>query len=174
MNSMLNRRRRVAIIGTRDIKSKHIFELILSDVKNRISSSDILISGGAAGVDHIAVRLYLEKYISDIELHLPCRWKDKKYFDSGEYDWRTNPGKTSNYYHNKFSQILGLNSLNEIDQVLIKGGEIIVHDGFHSRNTGITDCDLLLAYSFELTGGTLNTWIKCKSDRVFINIKNLH
>jgi hypothetical protein len=164
--------RRVSIIGTsKNINSKELFNSILNDARSKVNSNDILVSGGAAGADHIAVRLFLENHVSELELHLPCRWNDGKYFDSGEYDWRVNPGKTSNTYHRIFSLSIHSNSLNELNQAIINGAKIFTYNGFHSRNNSVAECDSLLAYSFDLSGGTLDTWKKCSSEKEFINLK---
>ncbi|SNW61930.1 Hypothetical protein ORPV_26 [Orpheovirus IHUMI-LCC2] len=111
----------IAIIGTAGRKedgqkmSAELYEKMIYAVKYIIihhfkmdMGKVTLISGGAAWADHIAVNLYNNGYVKDLVLHLPCEWNEGKYLDTGSRDWRVNPGKTSNYYHEQFSKKIGL------------------------------------------------------------------
>lgn len=165
----------ISIIGTagRDKINTYTPELfnkmiITAKYMMRNLTNITLISGGAAWADHIAVCLYLEGFVSKLVLHLPCKWENNKirYFDTGEFNWRTNPGGTSNYYHSNFSRIIGRNSLLDINKAIEKGAEIVIHDGFHLRNNPIANCDYMIAFTWSPTnipaeGGTLDTWNKC-------------
>ena len=100
---------RVAIIGTagRDKQaplSRELFgkmcrvaQKIINDVWKLEPATVCLVSGGAAWVDHVAVSLYLQNHYPELELNLPCEFTDGRYSDTGAYDWRVNPGKTSNH-----------------------------------------------------------------------------
>jgi len=66
-------------------------------------SKVILVIGGAAWADHIAVNLYNNGAYPNLELYLPCRYDNCSYYDNGESHWSRNPGKISNYYHKLFS-----------------------------------------------------------------------
>lgn len=175
----------IAIIGTagRDKLApytKELFDKMVNAAKYILRNlTDItVISGGAAWADHIAVRLYLEGYVSKLILHLPCAWSETQYLDTGNYDWRTNPGKTSNYYHSKFSTIIGFDSLDEISQAIKKGAEIHAHKGYHARNTSVANCDYMIAFTWSPTdspadGGTLDTWNKCTAQKYHISLTKL-
>lgn len=141
-----------------------------------------LVSGGAAWIDHLAVRLFLLGKVSKLVLHLPCPFDRMKqrFVDTqngetisgqrstGEYDWRINPGRTANYYHDKFSKQLGSNSLAEIELAIQKGATIYCYNGFHARNKEIAKTDLLLAFTWSTNdtpadGGTKHTWDCCQT-----------
>lgn len=130
-----------------------------------------IMSGGAAYVDHLAVRLKLKYSWIQLHLCLPAEWdSDRKQFvDSGVKDFRINPGGTSNYYHRQFSSKIGCNSLEELDSV-IPSAIVQIETGFSARNTLLTGpVDLLLAYTFSSnpakpgSNGTLSTWTKSKA-----------
>src|SRR5437879_6373507 len=105
----------------------------------------ILVTGGAAWSDHVAVDLFLnrDKYpllktqILGLELHLPAKFNldTSRYHDTGSRDWRTNPGHTSNFYHEKFSATLGQpdgskdRSFQELNQAIRNGAKVTVYNG---------------------------------------------
>ena len=111
-----------------------------------------LISGGAAWADHLAVSLYLEHKegaCHGLTLHLPCPWAKTRFHDTGVYNFRTNPGGTSNALHAAFSRIIGRNSLAEIDQALNLGAQTAIGDGFFDRNNVIAqNADHVIAFTF--------------------------
>ena len=126
-----------------------------------------IISGGAAYADHIAVELFLQDKAKALTLHLPSPWdyEQKKIFDIGIFDWKQNPGGTANHYHRKFSNVVGKNTLLEIDNAIKKGAEIAVGDGFKNRNTEIARADICIALTFGngvflKEGGTSDTMTK--------------
>lgn len=175
----------VGIIGTagRDKSQNYtvdLFNKMVSVCKYMLANLQeiTLVSGGAAWADHVAVRLYLDGYVSKLILHLPCNWDNGKYYDNGSSDWRTNPGKMANNYHQKFSQILCTNSLEEINRAIEKGAEVHIHRGFHARNTLVAKCDYLIALTWSDTdtpaaGGTLDTWNKCKAQKYHISLSKI-
>lgn len=124
-----------------------------------------LVSGGAAYADHVAVRLYLRDIASQLTLHLPAKWDKKNccFKDTGEVDYKINPGGTANYYHRKFSTVVGINSLEDIQYAIKKGAEVIVTEGFMERNTKVAEqADIILAMTFGQgayikDGGTADT-----------------
>lgn len=74
----------------------------------------LLVSGGAAVADHVAVSLFSDDPTARaLLLYLPASWDHVKstVHDTGRVDWRTNPGGTANYYHRLFSQRSGIESL---------------------------------------------------------------
>lgn len=175
----------IAIIGSagRDnlqTYSAELFEKMVEAAKYMMRNlTDItLVSGGAALSDHVAVQLYLDNFVSKLVLHLPCEWNQTQYLDTGVQDWRVNPGKTSNYYHSKFSSILGRNTLKEIALAIDKGAKVNIHKGFHVRNTYVARCDYMIAFTWSdsnipVGGGTLDTWNKCTSVKYHVNLRFL-
>lgn len=116
----------------------------------------MLVSGGAAWSDHIAVRLFLTGRYGGLILHMPCAWTGKEFVDNGS---------TANLYHRQFSYKMGISSFVEIEQARVQGARIVVHDGFHKRNTFIAKSPILIAFTTSKTksptaGGTLDTWNK--------------
>jgi hypothetical protein len=129
-----------------------------------------LVSGGAAGIDHLAVSIFL-RYPCELTLHLPAKFDadlSNKYIEGpGKF----NPGAVANYYHKRFSIILGRSSLLDISSAIYKGAVAQLTPGFKERNTKVAeDADILIAATFGdgknlKPGGTLDTWNK------FTNLK---
>ena len=76
-------------------------------------------SGGSSGIDHIAVLLAL-KYNCKIKLFLPTEWINGKFYDNGEYSYYKNNGKQLNQLHKIFSQKIGYNTLEQINELIKK------------------------------------------------------
>lgn len=125
-----------------------------------------LVSGGAAWSDHVAVYLYMQHPEAKLTLHLPCRWDHihQQFVDNGGSHWAHNPGRLANKYHHMFTQMVGFNSLQQLETVMTQGASIVDHyKGFHARNRVVGDVQCLLAFSYApgdkpVTGGTLYTW----------------
>lgn len=167
----------VAIVGTAgrrphgDRMTKTLFatmKLKATELLREFDAPVELVSGGAAWSDHLAVQLFLEGRVAGLKLFLPCDWAGNGFVDTGSADWRTNPGKTSNYYHRQFSRVCGFDSLREIEQAR-QAGAILdsTKKGFHQRNTDVArSARVLIAFTWSETdqpadGGTLDTWQKC-------------
>lgn len=144
---------------------------VVSKVKTLESAT--LISGGAAWADHVAVVTFLLKRCKGLVIHMPCEWNAAKseFTDSGERDWRTNPGGTSNHYHRQFSRKLCTNaelSLNQIHLAIRQGANATAGAGFFERNTEIAkESDAIIAFTFGngariADGGTRDTFKKFK------------
>jgi hypothetical protein len=136
-----------------------------SEKLKTLSSKPELVSGGAAWADHLAVSLALrEDY--PLTLYFPCGFENGSFVDNGKQDWKTNPGKTANYYHRLFSKAVGIDSLKELSEVISKPNvKVIVGKGFHDRNKYVASTTYLLAYfwsdgeeSEPVDGGTKHTW----------------
>lgn len=125
-----------------------------------------LVSGGAAWGDHVAVHLYLTREHT-LTLHLPCPWENGRYQDMSSRDWRTNPGRLANQRHELFQRQTGIDSLQQIQSAIDRGAQVCIHSGFHARNTEIAKVKVLVA-SGCLKGGTLDTWKKCKGEKIFV------
>lgn len=150
---------------------KHL-DWIATNIKNYIEnilekelSEIILVSGGSAWADHVAIQLFLTKEFAGLELYLPSKFdfKQKKYVNTHE-------GRTLNTLHQECAEKTQINILEEIARaVTTKGAKIVIKRGFTQRNTLIAqNCDHLLAFTFNesngepATGGTLDTWKKTK------------
>ncbi len=118
--------------------------------------------------------------ISKLTLYLPCKWKNGKHIDTGGFDWKTNPGRSANKYHKIFSEEMGYDTLQQINNAIKKGATMVCSDqGFHARNTLIAkNCDIMIAFSWSdgdtpEEGGTLDTWKKCKAKKIHISLNTL-
>ena len=144
------------------------YEWLLSELADVPVLERHLRSGGAAAMDHLAVELYLAGAAASLTLILPCEWEPTKlqFADTGERDWRTNPGGTSNHYHREFSRRLQRSpwaeSLAQIQQAINRGAVVHVVPGFHNRNVPVGHVDRLYALTFghfsPKDGGTKHTW----------------
>lgn len=146
--------------------------------KLKMNPNDVeLISGGAAWSDHVAVKLFVDKFVTDVTLCITAKWDstNKKYIESsGKYDC----GRISNFYHAKFTDVVGYSTLEELDTAITEGINIKYFPGFKNRNNEIANAKYLIAFSFDDTapsqGGTLHTWTASKSKtKININIKKL-
>lgn len=118
----------------------------------------ILVSGGAAFADHIAVSLF-NRRDPELILHLPSQFsiKEKTFYGTKDAD-------IANYYHRLFREKTGVKSLVEIANLF---GDINVqifsHSGFFVRNLEVGKVDVLIALTFNndtvpKDGGTKHTW----------------
>jgi hypothetical protein len=187
---------KVGIIGNaRNIPppaDAHLFSLmckkathIITDQLSLSLSDVVLVSGGAAWGDHVAVALYLEhRPLAGLELHIPCAWSssNKAYEDTGSTDWRVNPGHLANSLHRSFAAAVSRETLTEIEMAKHLGAVLVDTDkGFHARNTAIAaSSDYLIAFTSDetepISGGTADTWKKFTREtkrRVHVNIPSL-
>lgn len=179
---------RVAVVGTagraKDFESHlthDLFEDMVRLVETKVLPDTILVSGGAAWADHVAVTLFLRGKVSGLELHIPCGWdaKSTQFIDTGAYHWAANPGRTANAYHRSFSKTIGRSSLSEIAFAQEKGAVLTMHNGFHARNTVIArECDRAVCLTWAdgdapTDGGSLDTWRKCTKPKEHISLLSL-
>ena len=135
----------------------------------------ILVSGGAAWSDHLAVKAF-NRLTPQLELHLPCSfdYQNTRFSD-------TNPtGRTANYYHELFSKECGFDSLAEIKEAINHPNCMhTVSNGFHARNLLVGKVDLLIAFtwgegSIPAGGGTHHTWDNSKAqEKIHIPLESL-
>ena len=173
------------------VKPEHLY-IIIKNVKNLIENKlDLdptnvhLVSGGAAWVDHIAVRLYLEGYVKKLTIYSPCKWGNGKYHENGEH--RDNPGRSANFYHGQFIDIMrtvdrNFDSMKDI-YIATRRGAVFDDSshGFKNRNIRVASSDILLAFTYEPSskfvkkyyGGTVDTYRKCKKLKYHYNILDL-
>lgn len=165
----------VGIIGTagRDKSRRKVMDLafyraMYRDARRRVravyeeyeAQSVRLVSGGAAWSDHLAVSLFLKQEAEQLQLHLPA------VFANGRFVGREfrSPGRTSNYYHQMFTEAVGHDTLGDIAEALEAGAEALVTPGFHARNQKVAaDAEILIAYTWGAgdepsDGGTRHTW----------------
>jgi len=167
---------KVAVIGSARGDFGPHFEHMVAEVV--VPQDTVLVSGGAAGADHVAVTLFLRGKVDGLELHLPCEWNEMMFVDTGVYYWKLNPGRTANAYHKQFSKHIGRSSLAEIEDAIGKGAKVHVYKGFHERNTAIAlSCDKCICFTWDAGaeprgGGSLDTWRKCQVDKEHICISS--
>jgi hypothetical protein len=128
-----------------------------------------LVSGGSAWADHVAVKLFLNKKVSNLRVFIPCQFENGMFTDIipvrviHGVNKQFEPGSTLNVLHNKFSRKVGIHSLTEIHLAQIEGAEILpCKGGFYGRNAMVAKSDILLAMTFGegrtvKEGGTADT-----------------
>lgn len=187
-SDLATHRMRVAVVGTagraKDFEShltQDLFEDMVRVVADKVMPDTVLVSGGAAWADHVAVTLFLRGKVSGLELHMPCEWDAKRtqFVDTGALHWAANPGRTANAYHRSFSKAIGRSSLSEIASAQEKGAVLTTHDGFHARNTVIArECDRAVCPTWAsgdapTGGGSLDTWRKCTKPKEHLSFLTL-
>jgi len=178
----------IAIIGTagRDknvIMDKATWEKMLSDAKKRVSPEDVLISGGAAWSDHLAVKLFLDGKVSGLKLRLPAPIDPKTGRFVGGFG---TSGGAANYYHDSFSKTIGVDTLAEIKEAIKKGADVSYeptgsgYGAMFARNSKVaSEANKVIAYThgtgnIPADGGTKQTWDKNKSeDKIHVSIGGL-
>lgn len=173
---------KIAIIGSAGrngtSSTRELFEAMkkraMDIIKNELALDPRnvhLVSGGAALSDHVAVQMFHENEFEGITLFLPCDWSNGKHVDNGEYNWKSNPGRSANRYHREFARQTGIDSLKDIDT--LQNHTVVRFDttskGFHARNSKIANnADILIAFTFSSSqeppqsGGTHDTWTKAR------------
>ena len=152
-------------------------------IKGRVDSwrQVHLVSGGAAWADHVAISLYKLHPEARLTLHLPCPWDHahQKFLDSGERDFKLNPGGTSNFYHREFSDKVGSDTLRGIHEVVSSGAPevtIVEGKGLFERNAKVAKSEVILAFTFGVgdtpkDGGTRYTWdLASHAERVHFSL----
>ena len=147
-----------------------IAEKLINDCRKINYPITTLVSGGAAGADHVAVKLYLDNKVPHLRLFLPCAFEGGTFYDNGKSGIE-NPGGTANYYHHLFQRNTRINSLTELIIAKSRGAEFInVEKGFYARNALVAKSDFLLAMTFgnknEVKDGGAAHTVKCYLDRV--------
>lgn len=119
-----------------------------------------VISGGAAGFDHAAVRAYLKGHVATLSLRLPAKFAEGRFFESN-FD---NTASTANHYHRRFSKKLGYDSLADLDYAITEmEANVKYGNGFFDRNAMVADeATQLIAFTFGdkqylKDGGTAHT-----------------
>ncbi|RYH07200.1 hypothetical protein EON65_41985 [archaeon] len=173
---------------------KAIFNLMLRKTEQLITnkfkltkSNVILVSGGSAWADHIAVRLWLESMsycnntdnYAGLHLFLPCS------FDSSDSSlkFRGSAGETLNRLHAEFTQIMKTEFDSQADMfcALALGAEVDCNfPGFLNRNLQVAKSEYVIAYTWGESstapkdGGTKYTWNHCVTrNKVHVPLSSL-
>ena len=173
----------IAIIGTAGrskVPTLSEWNKMVQDASSKVSTNDVLISGGAAFADHVAVRLFLDGKVQGLKLRLPAKIKDGKYVgDKGT------AGGTANFYHEKFSKLLGVNTVAEIEEAIAKGAEVtyekeLSNKAMFDRNKKVAaESNSMIAYTYgegtePADSGTKDTWDTAKySDKTHVQIDKI-
>lgn len=187
---------RISVIGTagRQVPEGHkltraLFDKMVVAVEEQIRAiqPDLsmvhLVSGAAAFADAVAVVLYLTGRYHALTLYMPAQWdfKTSTYVESADKDDRWNPGRISNFYMQRFSQVMaggtskGARNMGEdITAAHKQGAHLDIGKNFHSRNTQVAQSDAVIALTWGQdvpdSKGTLDTWNKVPAGRVKVHI----
>jgi hypothetical protein len=181
---------RLAIIGlsgrnpsdAKILDNKHLewaqmnVQLYIDEVLNIDKNKIILVSGGSAWMDHVAIQLFIQGGYGGLELYLPSEFnvKSKKYKNTHE-------GRKLNELHSACQNKTGLSIFEELTYANQKNTniKIVIKRGFIQRNTLIAkNCDHLLSFTFDKNqpsgGGTLDTWNKVlHENKLHISLNNI-
>eukprot|EP01132_Coremiostelium_polycephalum_P008527 gene8527-10482_t len=197
--SSTNNKPTVSVIGTagrgKEIElTRQHFEFMCNHLElylteNKLTwDSIILVSGGAAWADHVAIESYFRHPETELLIYLPCELveiknstssndnnnnnniKKYQYYDSLEKNFVKNPGRTSNKYHSEFSKTMNRDTMTEIMKAK-EIGAVLNSDyhGYHARNTMVAKSDYILAFTLApgdsplSPSGTSDTWKKAKT-----------
>lgn len=165
----------LGVIGTagRD-KSKpmtlELWQAMCEDFKARLTGNEHLVSGGAAWADHLAVHAFLEGWAPALTLYLPAPMGARQF--QGPH---SSAASAANYYHEKFSRVVGVDSFAQIRQAFDRGAIISEepaapgYGAMFARNKKVAQrINAVVAYTFgpgdePADGGTLNTWKQIES-----------
>ena len=135
--------RYIGVIGTsgRRVDSARLtaadFAAMVERVGKTVRATDVLISGGAAWADHVAVQLYLDGKVGGLVLHLPGNIDTVQLpGETPRLQFRhggiSTAGSTANYYHDAFAIALGMkpgDTLAQIQQAIDMGAVVTFGDG---------------------------------------------
>ena len=138
----------------------------------------ILVSGGAAWSDHVAVELYLQGashpnvsvsnanppkdsdvVLSDpikpirwrgLQICFPCPWLLDRvaHLDNGQSGWMANPGRLANKLHTTFASQMGRSTQADFFAAQSLGAILSDRSGFHARNAVVAESQYLIAFTF--------------------------
>lgn len=171
----------VAVIGTagRDVTrpmTKALWLSMVDDLRQRVRASDVLVSGGAAWADHLAVHAFLSGWVAGLELFLPAPFEPSQTgfgFNGGP---RTS-GAAANHYHELFTRATAVDGRQEIAGAIERGAKVHAepvapgYRAMHTRNAKIARrATEAIAYTWgeaghPAQGGTLETWQLIRSSK---------
>lgn len=182
---------RTGIIGTAGRRedgpkmSKELFTRMCSGVWNILLTDEfpsfeeiILVSGGAAWADHVAVRLFkmskiVRRPFAGLELYLPTDIEGNQFIGGSD-------ARTANYYHQLFSQKMGYNTIEELSNLRgASGVSFFCGGGFKARNLSVANnVDYLFAMTWgpgaaPKDGGTAHTWRACRAPKRHLSLTQI-
>lgn len=178
--------RKLAVIGTagRDKSApmtSQLWAAMTSDLQARLLPGDVLVSGGAAWADHLAVHAFLNGWCEALELYLPAPMVGGRYVGA----FKT-AGATAAYYHDRFSAVIGVDTQGQIAMAIESGASAEWEPvsfgarAMFARNAKIArEATAILAYTFgdgdePLPGGTLDTWNKSEAlEKEHVRLKTI-
>ena len=169
---------KIAIIGSagrgKEKWNPKLYQKAYDEIKNLLISESYslkdfqLVSGGAAGADHLAISLHKgAKY--PLHLHLPCEWDyHEQMFINTHKD-----GDIANYWHKKFSLSMDVEenySLHSLHNLFSESKITYeVHNGFLARNVEVAKSNVVIALTWGRKepppGGTAHTWKLAKTKK---------
>lgn len=183
---------RVAIIGTAGRRphelarlNEHSFKCMLDRSREiiqhhfRLSTRNVmLVSGGSAWADHVAVRMFIDdmydapfrglrlyipapfakpntssssSYSSSSSSRVECPHSHSfEFYDTGYSSWHLNPGHTLNMYHHQFNKEMK-NQCSFVDFATAEAFGAIFDSsahGFHASNALVAQSDYVIAFTF--------------------------
>ena len=129
------------------------FNAMVDRVSRTVRPTDVLISGGAAWSDHVAVQLFLDGKVGGLVLHLPGELMMKEVpgetprlqFDNGGF---MTSGSTANLYHDQFATALGLkpgDTIAQLQQAIDKGAVVTFGNGASPTRSNDTEISSFIA-----------------------------
>lgn len=178
---------RLAIIGTagrdRDKPmNADLWDAMCDDLQQRLFGNEHLISGGAAWADHLAVHAYHSGWVNELTLFLPAPMGP-----SGFLGPARSAASAANYYHQRFSDVIGRHSYQEL-RALANCPSVTLnfenvspgYSAMFARNAKVAAMATgVIAYTFgqgtvPADGGTRNTWDQiCCEDRTHVALDAL-
>jgi hypothetical protein len=129
------------------------FNAMVDRVSRTVRPTDVLISGGAAWSDHVAVQLFLDGKVGGLVLHLPGELMMKEVpgetprlqFDNLGF---MTSGSTANLYHDQFAKALGLqpgDTIAQLQQAIDKGAVVTFGNGASPTRSSDTEISSFIA-----------------------------
>lgn len=181
----------LAVIGTagRDrskVMDAALWKVMCDDLRSRLRPSDVLVSGGAAWADHLAVHGFLSGWCAGLKLFLPAPLVQVQGAWQFEEVGSKSSGSAANWYHHRFSAAVGVDTLGQLVTAMARGAVAEAEparagfSGMFARNKKVAaNGSSVLAYTFNdgnvpADGGTLDTWKQVSSpDRVHVDLAAL-
>lgn len=163
--------------------TKELWLKMIEAVRNLLDPQDSIETGGAAWADHIPVALLLDGFLKGpTSIWLPAPLDSPGIFRGPP----KSAAAASNFYHGKFSSIIGEDSRKQILLAQLEGAwlnnepEGAGYGGFFARNAKVAEraVDGCIALTWgegsePADGGTNWTWDRIKGDRIHISLKGL-
>lgn len=160
----------IAISGGWRKINKEVEENIRKKVREIMEKGDGIVSGGALGVDYIALdeALKLNSKVDRIKIFLPATLE----IYTKHYRKRANEGViTKEQAESLIDQLISLKKANFNSLVENKINQIVDETVYHQRNTSIIDfADELIAFHINETVGTKDTIDKARQKGIPVQV----